>query len=116
MAELHLPFVWAVVVLNGAAGLWVSTANWVETARRREMWWFVIATQVVTSLQVAFSMIVNRGDDPAVADFNPFYGALVLMSIGILFSYRQQVHEHLYLLYGLGSLWIMGLTLRTILF
>ena len=47
-----------------------------------------------------------------------FYGWFVLMAsvaiiaVGIIYSYRQQLRERIYLLYGLGGLFIMGLGIR----
>ena len=115
MADFHAQFAWVVVGLNAAAGLWVLAANWLEQLRRREMWWFVGVAQVAMSAQVAIGVVVQNRDGVEPPDgFHQFYGFLTLISIGILYSYRQQVHQHLYLLYGLGSLWIMGLALRTI--
>jgi hypothetical protein len=37
-----------------------------------------------------------------------------LATIGIIYSYRQQVAPHRFLLYGLGGLFLMGLALRAI--
>ena len=34
------------------------------------------------------------------------------MSVGIIFAYRNEMRDKPYLLYGLGSLWLMGLGLR----
>jgi hypothetical protein len=53
-------------------------------------------------------------DDHEVAQFHAFYGFVALASIGIVYSYRHQLRQHLYLLYGLGGLFLMGLALRSI--
>lgn len=115
MVELHHYFAYVVIALNAIAGIWVLVANWIDGARRREMWWFVGVAQVSMMLQLVIGVIVQSQDGREPPDdFHLFYGFLTLVSIGILYSYRQQVPQHLYLLYGLGSLWIMGLALRTI--
>jgi hypothetical protein len=41
-----------------------------------------------------------------------FYGFLTIISVGIIYSYREQLRDRLYLLYGLGGLFIMGLGIR----
>ena len=46
-----------------------------------------------------------------MAQFHAFYGFVALATIGIVYSYRHQLREHLYLLYGLGGLFLMGLAL-----
>ena len=49
-----------------------------------------------------------------MAQFHAFYGFVALATIGIIYSYRHQLAAHLYLLYGLGGLFLMGLALRAI--
>jgi hypothetical protein len=41
-----------------------------------------------------------------------FYGFLGIIAVGILYSYRPQVQQWRYLLYGFGGLFIMGLGIR----
>jgi hypothetical protein len=43
-----------------------------------------------------------------------FYGFVALITVGIVYSYRQQMAQWKYLLYGLGGLFLMGLALRAI--
>src|SRR5690606_3499756 len=47
-----------------------------------------------------------------VPDFHAFYGFVALASVGIIYSYRQQLAARRYLLYGLGGLFLMGLAIR----
>ena len=44
-----------------------------------------------------------------------FYGFVAIIAVGIIYSYRQQMRHRLYLLYGLGGLFVMGLGIRAIL-
>ena len=39
---------------------------------------------------------------------------MALISVGLIYSYRAQVKEYQYLLYGVGGLFLMGLALRAI--
>jgi hypothetical protein len=41
-----------------------------------------------------------------------FYGFVAIITVGILYSYRQQLRRHLYLLYGFGGVFLMGLAIR----
>ena len=41
-----------------------------------------------------------------------FYGFVALASVGIIYSYRQQLRRQVYLLYGFGGLFLMGLAIR----
>ena len=38
-----------------------------------------------------------------------------IITVGILYSYRQQLRHRVYLLYGLGGLFLMGLGIRAVL-
>jgi hypothetical protein len=40
---------------------------------------------------------------------------VAIIAVGILYSYRQQMRHRLYLLYGLGGLFVMGLGIRAVL-
>jgi hypothetical protein len=47
-----------------------------------------------------------------VPEMHALYGFSAIIAVGIIYSYRNQMKHRLYLLYGLGSLFIMGLGLR----
>ena len=47
--------------------------------------------------------------------FHMFYGFVAIIAVAIIYSYRQQMQQWLYLLYGFGSLFIMGLAIRAML-
>ncbi len=45
-------------------------------------------------------------------DFHAFYGFVAIIAVAIIYSYRSQMQHRRYLLYGLGSLFVMGLAIR----
>ena len=47
--------------------------------------------------------------------FHAFYGFVGIIAVSIIYSYRHQMRHRLYLLYGLGGLFIMGLGIRAML-
>ena len=47
--------------------------------------------------------------------FHMFYGFVAIIAVGIIYSYRVQMRERLYLLYGVGGLFVMGLGIRALL-
>ena len=47
--------------------------------------------------------------------FHMFYGFVAIIAVGIIYSYRQQLRHRLYLLYGFGGLFVMGLGIRAML-
>jgi hypothetical protein len=42
-----------------------------------------------------------------------FYGFVAAITVGLIYSYRQQLTAYLYLLYGFGGLFLMGLGIRS---
>jgi hypothetical protein len=49
-------------------------------------------------------------------DFHALYGFTTIVAVGILYSYRTSpfIKDKQYLLYGCGSLFIMGLGIRAL--
>ena len=44
--------------------------------------------------------------------FHLFYGFVALITVGIVYSYRQSLRPHRHLLYGFAGLFLMGLGIR----
>ena len=114
LRDLHADFAWVVVGANAAVGVWALAAHWVERLRTRQLWWATVAAEVTIVLQVVLGVALVAGQDVEVEEFHAFYGFVALATIGIVYSYRHQLRPHLYLLYGLGGLFLMGLALRAI--
>lgn len=109
---LHVAWAWIVVVGNGLAGLWaLGAARW-PALRLRSLWWFTAAVEVAVFVQVALGVAMVGGQDEEAPQFHMFYGFIALVAIAIIYSYRSQLRHRLYLLYGLGGLFVMGLAIR----
>jgi hypothetical protein len=112
LRDVHTGWAWVVVVGNGAAGLWALAADRHEGLRTRALWWFTAAAEVAVFVQVILGVRLLSGRDTGPARFHMFYGFVAIAAVGILYSYRQQLKPRLYLLYGFGSLFVMGLGIR----
>ena len=113
---LHEVNAWIVVVGNALAGAWALGAHWWPPARIRPLWWFTAAAQVAIAVQVVLGVALQAEDDVALDQFHAFYGFVAFATVGIIYSYRNQLHAHRYLLYGGGGLFLMGLGLRSMQF
>ena len=71
-----------------------------------------MVAELTIAVQVALGAALVGFQDFEVAQFHAFYGFVAFATVGIVYSYRQQVAAHLYLLYGLGGLFLMGLAIR----
>ena len=108
---VHTGWSWVVVVGNGLAGLWSLGAAWRPSLRVRALWWFTAAAELAVFVQVGLGVALLR-QDRQVEDLHTFYGFLAIVAVAIIYSYRQQLRHRLYLLYGFGGLFIMGLSIR----
>jgi hypothetical protein len=111
LAGLHAGWSWVVVVGNGLAGLWSLAAAWRPSLRVRALWWFTLGAELAIFVQVGLGVAL-LGQDREVEDLHTFYGFLAVIAVAIIHSYRQQLRHRLYLLYGLGGLFLMGLSIR----
>ena len=113
LLDLHDAWSWVLVGTTAAAGVWAIGAHWWERLRGRPLWWFTGLAWGTILVQVVLGvLLVNRGIE--APEFHEFYGFLALIAAALIYSYRQQVIEHQYLLFGLGNLFLMGLSLRAI--
>jgi hypothetical protein len=112
LRQIHADFAWVVVGTNAAVGAWALAAHWLEQLRSRHLWTATLVAELTIVVQVVLGVLLITVDDYEVAQFHAFYGFVALAAIGIVYSYRHQLREHLYLLYGLGGLFLMGLALR----
>jgi hypothetical protein len=109
---LHEAFAWFVVVANGVVGAWALGAHWLTSWRRPALWWCTAVAEVAIAVQVTLGVAIVAVDDVEPPQFHMFYGFVALITVGIVYSYRQQLAEWRYLLYGLGGLFLMGLAIR----
>lgn len=97
---------------NGLAGLWALGAHRWERLRHRSLWWFTAVAEAAIFVEVILGVILLDREDIEVPQFHMFYGFVAIATVGIVYSYRQQLTEWLYLLYGFGGLFLMGLAIR----
>ncbi len=90
-------------------------ANWLTSLRTRALWWFIGIAELTIFVQVTLGVILVNKYKLEFPKFHAFYGFVAIMAVAIIYSYRNQMKHRLYLLYGLGSLFLMGLGIRAML-
>lgn len=114
--DLHVATGWFLIVSNAFVGVWALAAHLAPVLRRRELWWATGVAQMSTIVvAVIGALIVNR-EAVELDSFHALYGFSTIFAVAILYSYRNSpfIAENLHLLYGLGSLFIMGLGIRSL--
>ena len=105
-----------VIIGNGLAGLWALGAHRLPSLRTRALWWFTVFAEVAVFVQVGLGVGLVAGQKLEAPKFHMFYGFVAIIAVGIIYSYRSQVAQrYLYLLYGFGGLFVMGLGIRALL-
>ncbi len=105
------------IIGNGLAGLWALAAHRWPPVRSRALWWFVGLAEIAVFVQVIMGVVLVSREKLVAPQFHMFYGFVAIISVGIIYSYRNYpfLKGKVYLLYGLGSLFIMGLGIRAFL-
>jgi len=115
LAGVHRAWAWFVIVGNGLAGLWALGAGRWPSLRHRALWWFTAAVELAVFVEVGLGVGMVAGRKiPDNLRFHMFYGFVTIVTVGIVYSYRQQLRGKLYLLYGFGGLFLMGLGIRAL--
>ena len=112
LRDIHEGLAWVMVVGNGLAGAWALAAHRADALRGRALWWFTALVQVVIAIQVTLGVGLVAGQDIEPPQFHLFYGFVALITVGIVYSYRQSLRPHRHLLYGFAGLFLMGLGIR----
>ncbi|NQV97225.1 MAG: hypothetical protein HQ486_05475 [Acidimicrobiaceae bacterium] len=115
LLEVHRSWSWIVIVGNGLAGVWALAAHKVFSLRSRALWWFTTLVQFTIFVQVILGVAIVNRDKIEYPAFHAFYGFVAIIAIAIIYSYRAQLKSRVYLLYGFGGLFIMGLAIRAFL-
>jgi hypothetical protein len=98
--------------------LWALGAHWVPALRTRALWWFTVLAEVSIFVQAGLGVTLVNVEKIDPPQFHLFYGFVAIIAVGILYSYRTSspwVRERIYLVYGGGSLFLMGLGIRAML-
>ena len=114
LRDVHVWWAWVVIVANGLVGLWALGAHWRPPLRHPALWWATAAAELAIVVEVVLGVLLVTREDRPAPQFHMFYGFVALASVGIIYSYRQQLADRRYLLYGFGGLFLMGLALRAV--
>ena len=115
LLELHTSSAWIVIIGNAMAGVWALVAHKNVAMRSRALWWFIGLVQFTVFVQVSLGVAAVNRDKIEYPAFHAFYGFVAIIAIAIIYSYRAQLKSKMYLLYGFGGLFIMGLGIRAML-
>jgi len=115
LLDWHESWAWVVTIGNAIAGVWALAAHKVTALRTRALWWYTGLAQLTVFVQVVIGVALVNKYKLEFPNFHAFYGFVSIMAIAIIYSYRHQLKGKVYLLYGFGGLFLMGLGIRAML-
>ena len=113
--DIHNSWAWVVIIGNALAGIWALTAHKVHSLRSRALWWYTAIAELTVFVQVILGVVLVNKYKLEFPAFHAFYGFVAIIAVAILYSYRAQLKSRVYLLYGWGGLFLMGLGIRAML-
>ena len=116
MRELHEVNAWLLIGMNAAIGLWCLLAYQLSQLRGRLMWIGVIVAQLTIFVQAVVGALLSNREGVELDDMHALYGFSAIVAVGIMYSYRTSpfMKGKELVLYGFGSLFVMGLGLRNL--
>lgn len=114
--DLHDVNAWVLIVANAIAGAWCLAAYRWPAVRGRPVWITVIVAQLTAFTQAVNGTLLTREEGVVLDDMHALYGFSAIIAVAIMYSYRTSpfMKGKELLLYGYGSLFIMGLGLRNL--
>ena len=113
--DIHKAWAWVAILSNALAGVWALAAHKITPLRTRALWWYTGVAQFSIFVQVTLGVIMVNKNKLEFPAFHAFYGFVAIMAVAIIYSYRLQLKSRVYLLYGFGGLFLMGLGIRAML-
>jgi hypothetical protein len=116
MTELHRITGWILIGVNALAGAWCLAGFQWPRLRGKPMWGAVIAGQVLVFVQATLGTVLSRRNGVHLGEMHALYGFSAIVAVMIMYGYRTSpfLKGKELLLYGLGSLFVMGLGIRNL--
>ena len=107
---------WILIGSNAAVGAWCLAAYQWTALRGKAVWAGVIVAQLTAFVQAVLGAVLARRDVVELDDMHALYGFSAIIAVAIMYSYRTSpfMKGKELVLYGFGSLFIMGLGLRNL--
>ena len=115
LRDFHEAWAWVMILSNALAGVWALAAHRFVVLRSRALWWFTGAAELTVFVQVVLGVVMVNKYKVEFPQFHAFYGFVAIIAVAIIYSYRAQLKSRVYLLYGFGGLFLMGLGIRAML-
>ena len=116
MRTAHEVTGWLLIGINLVAGVLCLAAYRWRRLRGRWIWLLVIAAQALVFVQATLGTVLARQEGVVLGDMHALYGFAAIVDVMIMYGYRTSpfLEGKELILYGLGSLFVMGLGIRNL--
>ena len=116
LQRLHEQVAWFLIISNALVGVWALAAQYLTAVRHRALWFATGVAQLSTFAVAAIGAAIVQQSEIELDSFHALYGFSTIVAVAVLYSYRGSpfIADKVHLLYGLGSLFIMGLGIRAL--
>lgn len=110
--DLHTTIAFLLIISNVITGIWGVLIDKKVIKTPRFFWIAIVVAQTIVFAQAVIGVVIQAEEDIEPNDFHYLYGFSMIIAIALLYGYRNTIGNKKYLLYGLGSFFIMGLGIR----
>ena len=109
----HEVIEWLMVLLNVAAGIWSLQAHRTKLFRVSALVWLTATAQIMVLAHLFSGVALASSENIEIPKFHLLYWSAAVLSVGVIYGYRNQLENRRYLLYGFAGLFLMGLGIRS---
>jgi len=109
----HEVIEWLMVLLNASAGIWSLQAHRNKLFRVSALTWLTATAQIMVLAHLFSGVALASSENIEVPKFHLLYWSAAVLSVGVIYGYRNQLENRRYLLYGFAGLFLMGLGIRS---
>ena len=109
----HEVIEWLMVLLNAAAGIWSFPAHRTKLFRVSALVWLTATAQIMVLAHLFSGVALASSENIEIPKFHLLYWSAAVLSVGVIYGYRNQLENRRYLLYGFAGLFLMGLGIRS---
>jgi len=114
--RFHYDMAFATIFINFGAGIWMLVSlKWKHLKRKKYFYAPVYAGWLTIAVQgfLGISLFMTGSEVETTKGFHYFYGFIAMMTAAILFSYSKTLGSKKILIYGISSLFLAGLGIRS---
>jgi len=114
LRNAHTIFAFVLIFSNAITGIWGVLLDKKAISNPKPFWFCIAIAQLLIFVQAILGVSLQAADDLEPRDFHYLYGFSMIIAIALLYGYKNSIGQHRFIMYGLGSFFIMGLGIRAL--